>query len=161
MRKQCGSSSLLSTINKKYSWLDYLKNKKSLLCATNYFVLCLIDWMPFWRKSRRGCYHQRQPHAWWDTYFASFRKAHNGLQINFVLYALWGKMPDLKKQKIENMSIFLASWMYCTMDILWKWFLKNRQFLILISKLPGICVNVRKVEKNEFRWGPPEKTEIL
>ena len=27
-------------------------------------------------------------------------------------YTLWGKMPDLQKQKIENMSIFLASWMY-------------------------------------------------
>ena len=26
--------------------------------------------------------------------------------------SLWGKMPDLQKQKIENMSIFLASWMY-------------------------------------------------
>ena len=25
---------------------------------------------------------------------------------------LWGKMPDLQKQKIENRSIFLASWMY-------------------------------------------------
>ena len=28
------------------------------------------------------------------------------------LFSLWGKMPDLQKQKIENMSIFLASWIY-------------------------------------------------
>ena len=26
--------------------------------------------------------------------------------------SLWGKMPEVPKQKIENMSIFLASWMY-------------------------------------------------
>ena len=30
----------------------------------------------------------------------------------FIVLALWGKMPDLQKQKIKNMSIFLASWMY-------------------------------------------------
>ena len=29
-----------------------------------------------------------------------------------ISISLWGKMPNLQKQKIENMSIFLASWMY-------------------------------------------------
>ena len=34
-------------------------------------------------------------------------KSNTGVPI-----ALWGKMPDLQKQEIENMSIFLASWMH-------------------------------------------------
>ena len=29
------------------------------------------------------------------------------------------------------------------------------------TKLSGICGNVRKVEKIEFGWGPPKKTEVL
>ena len=29
-----------------------------------------------------------------------------------TMLPLWGKLPDLQKQEIENKSIFLASWMY-------------------------------------------------
>ena len=33
-----------------------------------------------------------------------------GLKIE--MSSLWGKMPKVPKQKIENMSIFLALWMH-------------------------------------------------
>ena len=42
-----------------------------------------------------------------------FRKKPEELQMLCkLLCSLWGKMPELQKQKIENMSIFLASWMH-------------------------------------------------
>ena len=34
------------------------------------------------------------------------------VNVKLLSLSLWGKMPDLQKQKIEKMSIFLASWMY-------------------------------------------------
>ena len=38
---------------------------------------------------------------------------------------LWGKMPELPKQKIKNMSIFLASWLYLMVII------DNSSFLVI------------------------------
>ena len=32
--------------------------------------------------------------------------------------ALWGEKPEVQKQKIMNMSVFLASWMYLMVLIL-------------------------------------------
>ena len=39
------------------------------------------------------------------------------LKFHGYSYSLWGIMPELQKQKIENMSIFLASWMYLMVSI--------------------------------------------
>ena len=41
----------------------------------------------------------------------------SNVSVRCIDIALWGKMPDLQKQKIENMSIFLASWMYLMVSI--------------------------------------------
>ena len=60
------------------------------------------------------------------TYVLGFSKHQNNKKY-FTLkayYTLWGKMPDLQRQKIENMSIFLALWIYLMLVI------ANSPFLI-------------------------------
>ena len=39
-------------------------------------------------------------------------RSHAEKEQVYTYSSLWGKMPNLQKQKIENMSIFLASWRY-------------------------------------------------